>query len=104
MIVLRNCDLYSPKYLGRKDVIISQNKIEYVCDSGLDVSSVPFEVEEIDASGRICVPGFIDIHQHITGGGGEGGFGSRVPELSIKDEIVNGVTTVLGLVWNGPLN
>ncbi len=40
--------------------------------------------------------GLIDSHVHITGGGGEGGPASRMPELQISQMIDGGVTTVIG--------
>ena len=42
------------------------------------------------------MPGFIDGHVHMTGGGGEGGYATRTPELSLSDAIRGGVTTIVG--------
>ena len=33
---------------------------------------------------------------HITGGGGEGGYATRTPELALSDAIKGGVTTIVG--------
>lgn len=44
------------------------------------------------------MPGLIDLHVHVTGGGGEQGFASRVPESRMEDIAASGVTTVLGLL------
>lgn len=52
----------------------------------------------IDADGKIAVPGYIDQHVHITGGGGEGGFSNRVPELDPADCVRGGVTGLVGLL------
>ena len=47
---------------------------------------------------KILIPGIIDQHVHITGGGGEGGPSTRVPESNLSDFISSGVTTVLGIL------
>ena len=44
------------------------------------------------------MPGFIDSHEHILGGGGEGGFHTRTPEAGLKDLTMNGITTVVGCI------
>ena len=46
----------------------------------------------------MLAPGYIDLHVHITGGGGEQGFASRVPESQLSKFTSNGITTVLGLL------
>ena len=45
-----------------------------------------------DGDGMVAIPGLIDLHVHFTGGGGEGGFSTRTPELKISDCIENGIT------------
>ncbi|MCP3740822.1 hypothetical protein NLX69_14290 [Rossellomorea sp. BNER] len=35
------------------------------------------DVQIIEGTNTICIPGIIDRHVHITGGGGDGGFPSR---------------------------
>ena len=52
----------------------------------------------IDASNLVAIPGLIDKHVHITGGGGEGGFKTRVPEIMLSNLIEAGITTVVGLL------
>lgn len=93
--ILRNCEIYSPDYLGQKDILIVDDKIAQIEDK---ISSVPqwMEVEEIDANGSYLVPGFIDSHVHICGGGGEGGYHTRTPEIQLTDITKGGVTTVVG--------
>ena len=54
------------------------------------------KVEEIDGTGKILTPGFIDSHVHILGGGGEGGFKTRTPEITLTTLTKAGVTTVVG--------
>src|SRR5699024_12455897 len=40
----------------------------------------------------------IDTHIHVLGGGGEGGFEKRTPEVQLSDLIKSGLTTVVGLL------
>ena len=56
------------------------------------------ECEILDAEGKILTPGFLDQHVHITGGGGEGSFHTRTPELQMSELVENGITTVVGLL------
>ena len=48
--------------------------------------------------GRRLIPGLVDCHVHITGGGGEAGPASSVPRLSAADLLGAGVTTVVGVL------
>ena len=41
------------------------------------------EVDEVDLDGVRLVPGLIDAHVHLTGGGGESGPASRVPPVTL---------------------
>ena len=55
-------------------------------------------VMEIDGKGMRAIPGYIDQHVHITGGGGEGSFITQVPALKLSDPPLAGVTTLVGLL------
>jgi imidazolonepropionase-like amidohydrolase len=44
------------------------------------VRALPLKLQCLDASGLVVTPGFVDLHVHITGGGGEAG-GSRMCSL-----------------------
>ena len=54
--------------------------------------------ETLDLDGRRLIPGLIDGHVHVTGGGGEDGFRTRVPPVPLTRFTAAGVTTVVGLL------
>lgn len=95
MITLfRNAEIYSPHYLGVNDLLTGGKTILGISDHLQPPSGV--DVQIVDCTGRYLVPGFIDSHVHITGGGGEGGLTSRMPELQVNMMLESGVTTVVG--------
>ncbi|ABV32783.1 MULTISPECIES: beta-aspartyl-peptidase [Pseudothermotoga] len=91
--LVKNVEVFSPNFLGKKDILIAGSKI-VVIEDFINVDSLP--VEKIDGSGLIAVPGFIDSHVHIAGGGGEGGFKTRTPGIVFSDLVKAGITTVVG--------
>lgn len=95
MLLIRNAQLFAPASLGRKDVLLCGNRIEAIADH-LDIPEDLGTV--LDADGKYLVPGFLDQHVHITGGGGEGGFCTRTPEIQLSELIRSGITTVVGLL------
>ena len=96
--IIRNAKVYQPEYAGRKDILILNGKIAAVGENLTADFGGCIEVREIQGEGMAAVPGFIDSHEHILGGGGEGGFHTRTPEASLKDLIMNGITTVVGCI------
>ncbi|MDU4576727.1 MAG: amidohydrolase family protein, partial [Negativicoccus succinicivorans] len=94
LTLLKNAHVFAPEDLGTKDILIANGVIEAI-DDQLDVQGV--EVEVIDCKGMRLIPGFIDGHVHITGGGGEGGFHTRTPEMPLSSATRCGVTTICGL-------
>lgn len=95
MLMIKNAEVYSPSYLGRKDILICDGRIEYIAD---EIKEMAIPCQVIDAKGQRVVPGLIDQHVHITGGGGEGSFHTRTPELQMSEMIEGGITTVVGLL------
>ncbi|MFC5774077.1 beta-aspartyl-peptidase [Ectobacillus antri] len=96
LTLIKNGYVYAPNEIGYKDVLIAGGKIAYLGDN----LTVPddFPVQVIDATDLLVVPGFIDSHVHIIGGGGEGGFKTRTPELILSDLTTSGITTVIGVL------
>lgn len=94
--IVKNIKVYSPEFIGVKDVLIVGDKIGEISDSISFGNNSSVEFEIIDGTGKILVPGFIDNHVHILGGGGEGGFKTRTPEINLTDITVSGITTVIG--------
>lgn len=97
MILLKNAELYAPEYVGKRDLLIEGDKIVKVAES-ICVDADEGLVKTMDVSGKKVVPGFIDLHVHVTGGGGEAGTASRVPESNLSDFVKAGVTTVVGML------
>lgn len=95
--LLKNCDVYAPERLGKRDILIAGEKIMLVEEKIEGYEGLP-GVETLDMQGAIVAPGLIDIHVHVTGGGGEQGYHSRTPELNLSELVNSGVTTVLGLL------
>lgn len=93
MILIKNAEVYSPEHIGKRDVLVGGGKILAMEES---LSPNLPDVEVYDAEGKMLVPGFIDQHVHFIGGGGEGGFHTRTPELLLSDVIKAGVTTMVG--------
>lgn len=85
----------SPEDQGVKDILIAGEKIAAI-EEPRKIKIEGLEVELIDGSGLIALPGFIDPHVHILGGGGEGGPATRAPEIRVEDCASAGVTTVIG--------
>jgi len=94
LTLFKNALTYAPQVLGTKDILVGGKSILAVADTIEPPSSV--EVQIVDCTGLWLMPGLIDSHVHITGGGGEGGPATRMPELEISMMVDGGVTTVIG--------
>lgn len=94
MKLIKNIKVYEPEYLGVKDVFVAGEKICKI-DEHIEIAD-SLGVEIIDGSGLFLLPGFIDSHVHVLGGGGEGGFANRTPEATLSGLTRHGITTVVG--------
>ena len=96
MILIKNAEVYTPEYIGEKDVLLAGGKIISI-KASIDESSLKqFEPRIINAKGLKLIPGIIDPHVHISGAGGEGGPATRTSEIELSELIEGGVTTVIG--------
>ena len=95
-------DLYSNNTVKKSQyLLIAADKIIAIASSrqaliqeiGSDVT-----LDWIDGHNMCCLPGLVDGHAHITGGGGEQGFSSKIPAPFLSDYILAGVTTVIGVL------
>jgi beta-aspartyl-dipeptidase (metallo-type) len=97
LTLLRNVDAYAPEPLGPTDLLLAGGRIAAIGrDLGAPPSGWPCEV--VDGRGLHAVPGLIDLHTHMSGGGGEGGAHTRVPPVHLSAFTTAGVTTAVGLL------
>lgn len=94
--LLKNGHCFLPEDAGKKDILIAFDRICSIEDH-ISTDNWP-ELELIDCQDRLVCPGFIDQHVHITGGGGEQGPISRIPEIMLGELLEAGVTTAVGVL------
>lgn len=96
MLLIKDIEVYSPGFLGKKDILTAGEKIIAIEDE-IDVRSLKkIEMIIIDGKGKKVIPGLIDAHVHIAGAGGEGGPSTRTPEMQLSQMLDGGITTVVG--------
>lgn len=93
--IIQGVELYTPKYIGRKDIVVSGGKFQGIYE-GVKLNTNIEDINIINAENLLMFPGFIDNHVHIIGGGGEAGFRSRVLEITSEKLVRSGITTVVG--------
>ncbi|HMA60285.1 MAG TPA: beta-aspartyl-peptidase [Halanaerobiales bacterium] len=96
-IIIKNAEIFDPNFIGKKDIWVVGDKIISIEDNISENFNLNFlNFKTINAEGKYLVPGFIDTHVHFLGGGGEGGFKTRTPEIKLTDITKGGVTTAIG--------
>jgi beta-aspartyl-dipeptidase (metallo-type) len=99
LTLIRNANLYAPQPLGIRHLLLGGGRILWIGEQALDLPAALRSVTNtIDAAGRRTIPGLIDGHVHVTGGGGEAGFRTRVPAVPLSRFTTAGITTVIGLL------
>ncbi len=97
ILLFKNAELMAPGPLGRQDLVLAGNRIAAIgSDFNLAGSNLPVTV--IDCADYYLTPGFVDSLVHFIGGGGEGGFATRTPEMQLTDATLGGVTTAIGVL------
>ncbi len=102
LTLIRNASVFAPEALGLRQLLVGGGKILWIGGADESAPVVP-GLEVVDLDGKRLIPGLIDGHAHVTGGGGEGGFATRVPPVPLSRFTTAGVTTVIGVLGTDDL-
>ena len=94
--LLSNARVFAPEDLGIRHVLIGGGRILGLSDQKDMLLAAG--ATEYDLGGARLIPGFVDGHAHVTGGGGESGFKTRVPPVPLGHFTTAGVTSVVGVL------
>ncbi len=95
--LITHAHVFAPQGRGVQHLLIAGDRIAWMGTDLDDLGQIkPAEVTDLD--GRRLLPGLIDGHAHLTGGGGESGFGSRVLPVPHPHFLDAGITTVVGVL------
>ncbi len=100
--LLVDAEVHAPQHLGIRHVLVGGGRILWI---GAREPELPAElgVTRRSLAGKRLVPGLIDGHAHLAGGGGEAGFASRVPPLFAHEFLRVGVTGAVGVLGTDDL-
>ena len=76
--LIRNAHIYTPADYGLGHVLVAAGHIVYLGEKAPEIDKSLLSTDT-DLQGARLTPGLIDGHTHLTGGGGETGFSTRVP-------------------------
>lgn len=96
LTLLRNAQLFAPEPRGLCQVLVGGGSILAIEPELAELG--PSLCQVVDLGGARLIPGLIDAHVHITGGGGESGPSSRVPEVGPSELSSGGVTSTVGVL------
>jgi len=108
---LQNAELFAPELRGRGHLLVLGERIAWIGDDAGAAEellkalsrALGADFESIDLAGKRVIPGLIDGHLHLTGGGGEAGAHTKVPPLALSEITRGGTTTVVGLLGTDDL-
>ncbi|WOE86669.1 beta-aspartyl-peptidase [Aeromonas veronii] len=101
LTLIEGAEIFSPTHLGQQDLLVADGRIAWM-GKGLTVPT-NWPLHRVDGRGCYLVPGLVDPLAHITGGGGEGGFAFRTPELAASEALKAGVTTLVAALGTDSL-
>ncbi|KAA9131577.1 beta-aspartyl-peptidase [Marinihelvus fidelis] len=95
--LIENADLYAPEARGICHLLVGAGRVLHVDRERIDVDA-RLLAERLDLQGAPLVPGLVDAHVHVTGGGGEDGFSTQAMPVPLSAYTAHGVTSVVGLL------
>ena len=99
LLYLKDAEVFAPEALGRCELLVGGGRVLWLGTGPLELpAALRATTRTIDLEGRALIPGLIDGHVHVTGGGGEAGFATRVPPQALSRFTTAGVTSVVGLL------
>lgn len=96
LTLLRDAELFDPTPRGRCDLLLGGGELLAV-GAGLEAPR-GVQTDVVELGGARVIPGLIDGHVHLAGGGGESGPASRVPRLHLRQLSAAGVTSAVGVL------
>ena len=96
LTLLRNAEVFAPEPRGKNDVLLGGGKILAIARQIPDLP-LPTYIS-VDLGGARLIPGLVDAHVHVDGGGGEAGPSTRVPRVLLGALTRAGITTVVGVL------
>ncbi|MSQ84106.1 MAG: beta-aspartyl-peptidase [Myxococcales bacterium] len=97
LILFRHAHVYSPQDLGFCDVLCAGGRIAAI-GAALELPPASWPCEVVQLDGARLIPGMVDGHVHLCGGGGEAGAHTRVPRVQVPHLTLAGVTSAIGLL------
>jgi beta-aspartyl-dipeptidase (metallo-type) len=99
LTLIERAELYTPEPAGVASILLAGHRILKVGRvDARQLAALDLPVETVDAGGCVVVPGLVDPHANVIGAGGEQGWASRQPELTLGQLLRAGITTVVGIL------